>query len=262
MKETRRYNWHPDLPDQRDYLFSERAKPAAAVPRKIDLRSECPPVANQGKIGSCTGNALAGALEFLELGELHAKSKPVSQVFTPGRYDPVSRLFIYYNERSLEGTTGTDGGAQLRDGIKSLARWGACRESLWKYVTGNVLKKPTPKAYTDGEDHRISEYLRIQSLPEMRQCLASGSPFVFGFAVYESFESPEVARTGEVPMPEPDERVLGGHAVCAVGYDDSERVLIVRNSWGPSWGDRGYFYLPYAYVDTKGLAQDFWVVRR
>ena len=265
LRMRHRYNWHPDLPDQRDLLYSERIPAPAKLPTAVDLRSQCSPVFDQGQIGSCTGNALAGNLEFLELKELGAgdgtgASNP--EVYTRGKFAHVSRLFIYYNEREIEGTTGQDAGAQIRDGVKSLVKFGACREATWKYGPSQVLKEPSTKAYDEGAAHRISQYLRILSLSEMKQCLASGFPFVLGFTVYESFESPTVAKTGVMPMPEPGEKVLGGHAVMAVGYNDASSTLIVRNSWGTGWGQKGYFEMPYEYADAKKLAQDFWTVRR
>lgn len=257
----RKYNWIPDLPDQRDQLFSEKVTAPPEIPASIDLRHECSPVFNQGQIGSCTGNALAGALEFLEKKELKKSSAKKGQVFTPGKFTHVSRLFIYYNERLIEGTTDQDAGAQLRDGVKALVQYGACRETTWKYSATQLLKKPSAKAYQEAKDHEISTYLRLQSLEEMKQCLASGFPFAFGFTVYESFESATVAKTGVMPMPKPSERTLGGHAVLAVGYDDEKEVLIVRNSWGTQWGMAGYFFMPYAYFEKKSLAQDFWTLR-
>ncbi|MGZ3699874.1 MAG: C1 family peptidase [Bdellovibrionota bacterium] len=257
----RRYNWIPDLPDQRDLRFAERIMAPAQVPNAVDLRPNCSPVVDQGKIGSCTGNALAGAIEFLELKELREKSAG-PEVFTQAKFAPVSRLFIYYNERAIEGTTDQDAGAQIRDGVKSLNQTGCCREAIWKYATPQVFKKPSAAAYKEATKHEIAQYLKLGSLSEMKQCLATGFPFAFGFTVYESFESPDVAKTGLMPMPSSDERVLGGHAVLAVGYDDSSKQLIVRNSWGTKWGDQGYFRMPYAYVEGKRLAQDFWTIRK
>jgi C1A family cysteine protease len=95
----------------------------------------------------------------------------------------------------------------------------------------------------------------------MRGCLAAGYPFVFGFTVYSSFEGQEVAKTGVVSMPTPDEQVVGGHAVLAVGYDDASQAFIVRNSWGAGWGQEGYFTMPYAYLTTRALSSDFWTIR-
>jgi len=178
------------------------------------------------------------------------------QVFVP------SRLFIYYNERDIEGSIDSDSGAMIRDGIKSVAKQGACPEALWPYVISKFRSRPSPKCYTEAGKHTAASYQRlIQSLSQMQGCLASGYPFVFGFTVYESFESNTVARTGHAPMPSTRERVLGGHAVCAIGYDESKRWFICRNSWGTSWGMRGYFTLPYDYLTSSDLAADFWTIR-
>ncbi len=239
----------PDLPDQRDYLFGAIYKIPAKLPASVDLRAQCPPVEDQGNLGSCTANALAGALEFLEL-----KDK-VSFV-------DLSRLFIYYNERVIEHTVNSDSGAMLRDGIKTLAKQGVCPEPMWPYVISQFTKKPTASCYKNAADHQITSYQRLLTVDEMRACLAEGYPFVFGFTVYESFESATVARTGTVNMPKPGEKVLGGHAVVAVGYNDKQKRFIVRNSWGTGWGQKGYFTMPYAYLDDRKLSDDFWTIRR
>src|ERR1019366_3465840 len=123
-----------------------------------------------------------------------------------------------YNERAMEGTVGEDSGAQIRDGVKSLVKLGVCPESEWPYVITQFTKKPSPACYKDAAQHKVSSYHRILTLVQMRQCLAEGFPFVFGFTVYESFESPAVAKTGKLNLPKPGEKNLGGHSVCAVGY--------------------------------------------
>ena len=252
---TRKLNWRPDLPDWRDHKYPDHAAMLAAVhlPVSVDLRPNCPPVVDQGQIGSCTGNSLAGALGYLEWAQVGAVA-----------FQPFSRLFIYYNERLLEGDPDQDGGASLRDGIKTLHKQGACFEELWTYSQGLVFLKPLASAYEQALPHRISKYLSIRGtdIHHMKDCLAQGYPFVFGFTVYESFESPEVAKTGIMPMPKPTESVLGGHAILCVGYDDVRQVFIVRNSWGEGWGDKGYFYMPYAYITDPGLANSFWTVRK
>ena len=246
MKHVQSYGWIPDRPDHRDYLYSAIA-PKVKLPSKVDLRSEDSPVENQGRLGSCTANALAGNLQFLE--------KVSGQT-----YKDVSRLFIYYNERALEGTIGFDSGAMIRDGIKVLAKYGVCPESSWPYDISKFTRKPAAVCYKEGLKHRIISYHRLQTLSEMLNCLAEGFPFVFGFTVYESFESLKVAQTGLVPMPRKSERTLGGHAVMAVGYDQKQKRFIVRNSWGLGWGQAGYFTMPYAYLET--LADDFWTIRQ
>jgi len=246
MKHIQSYGWIPDRPDHRDYLYSAIA-PRIKLPTKIDLRTECSDIENQGQLGSCTANALAGHLQFLE----KISGQP---------YADVSRLFIYYNERAAEGTVSYDSGAMIRDGIKVLAQFGVCPETSWPYDISQFTRKPSVTCYKQALKHRITSYHRLQTLNEMLNCLAEGFPFVFGFTVYESFESLKVAKTGIAPMPKKTEKVLGGHAVMAAGYDQKQKRFIVRNSWGPQWGQAGYFTLPYAYLET--LADDFWTIRQ
>jgi C1A family cysteine protease len=225
----------------------------------VDLRPQCPPVYDQGQLGSCTGNAIAGAIQFDQM-------KQNLPVFAP------SRLFIYYNERVIEHTITLDHGAQIRDGIKSVASQGACPETAWPYNDKNndpnpcpacpYAKKPTPTCYKTASKHKVVNYQRLTpTLDILKGCLASGYPFVFGFTVYESFESAQVAKTGVMSLPGPKEKVVGGHAVMAVGYDDSKEHFIVRNSWGPTWGQKGYFMMPYDYPTNSNLADDFWTIR-
>lgn len=246
MKLKRMYGWYPDIPDQRDYLYGA-IQPIVRLSKQIDLRGLCSAVENQGDLGSCTAQALAGNLEFLD-----NKADVV--------YADVSRLFIYYNERALIDSVDYDSGASLRDGIKSLKNSGVCGEKLWPYNIEAFTKKPSAKCYKEAEKRRIKSYYRIKSLREMLTCLIEGYPFVFGFTVYESFESERVEKTGKVNMPHKSEAALGGHAVMAVGYDQSKKRFLVRNSWGTGWGMNGYFTMPFKYLET--LAEDFWTVRK
>jgi len=173
-----------------------------------------------------------------------------------------SRLFIYYNERVIEHTVDNDNGAQIRDGIKSVNKQGVCPEKLWPYDVGSFTKKPSARCYTEALKHQVLSYQRVvRDLKSMKGCLAQGYPFVFGFTVYDGFETPTVARTGKLEMPKPNESVQGGHAVVAVGYDDSKKRFIVRNSWGPGWGLKGYFTMPYEYLEEENLSDDFWTIR-
>jgi C1A family cysteine protease len=248
----KRYGWVRDIPDQRDFRYQPSPRLARTLPQKVDLRDGFPPCYNQGELGSCTANAISGALQFLEMKE--------------GAASPVmpSRLFVYFNERALEGTVDSDSGAQIRDGIKSVARRGFCPEELWPYDIRRFADKPPDKCYRAALKDRVSQYLRLDhdsSVP-LLTCLASGYPFVFGFSVYESFESPRVAETGVVPLPRLGERVLGGHAVVACGYDLKASRFTVRNSWGARWGVGGYFMMPFAYLTNAFLSADFWTIRK
>ena len=244
------YGWTPDLPDHRDHMYAAPPMVVAALPSKVDLRSKCPPVVDQGNLGSRTANAIGNAHRFGQMKQ--GQPNP----FLP------SRLFIYYNERAVEGTVNSDSGAMIRDGIKTIANQGACPEKLWPYNISKFTKKPSSTCYKEALKHQAISYQRlVQSPSQMKGCLASGYPFVFGITVYESFESPAVAKTGTVPMPGSGEKVLGGHAILAVGYDDAKQRFIVMNSWGTGWGDKGYFTIPYGYLADTDLAADFWTVR-
>jgi C1A family cysteine protease len=255
---NKKYGWKPDLPDHRDHRFSLFMAPESLTPF-VDLRSSCPTPFNQGPLGSCTANAIAGALKFDQ-----TKQKK-STIFT------ASRLFIYWNERFLEGTVSEDSGAMLRDGIKAVAKWGAPPETVWPYDVNKFATKPSSAAFTVGAQNKALSYQRLnQDIGSFQTCLASGYPFVFGFSVYESFESDAVAASGVVPMPGATEGQLGGHAVMAVGYNAGTttkngcppRHFIVRNSWGPRWGAGGYFYMPFEYLLDNNLADDFWTIKQ
>lgn len=246
MKISRQYGWVPDIPDQRDYLY-KAIRPVIKLPEETNLRKYCSIVEDQGSLGSCTAQALAGNLEFLDY-KLDAL------------YEDISRLFIYYNERALIDTIEYDSGAMLRDGIKTLKNAGSCREALWPYTIKKFAVRPPQKCYVEAKKKVIESYHRIGSLREMLTCLAEGYPFVFGFTVYESFESKAVAGTGIVNMPRKGEEAIGGHAVMAVGYDQKKKRFLVRNSWGAAWGLGGYFTMPFEYLET--LADDFWTIRK
>ncbi len=248
-REIKYYGWSPDLPDYRDHLYSAVHKVRATLPSKIDLRPGCSPVEDQGALGSCTANALVGALEYLEIKD-------------GATFADLSRLFVYYNERVIEHSVGQDSGALIRDGIKTLAKLGVCSEAKWPYTISKFTSKPPAACYKEALKHQITSYQRLETVNDMRACLASGYPFVFGFTVYESFESPTVAKTGVVNMPKKSEKTLGGHAVVGVGYDDSKKRFTVRNSWGPNWGMSGYFTIPYDYLGDRNLSDDFWTIRR
>lgn len=230
------YGYIPDLGDPRDYRFEG----SASLPASVDLRDKMPPVWDQGQLGSCTAFALTAAMAYLHGIE-------------------GSQLWLYYEERKMEHDVRRDAGAQIRDGVKVLNKLGLPREEDWPYVPSKFSKAPPKVANENALGSRISTYKRLSSISDYCQCLAAGSPFVVGISVFESFESDEVAKTGIVPMPEKSEQMVGGHAVCVVGYT-ATGDFIVRNSWGELWGMRGYFILPYAYLASADLATDAWMI--
>jgi C1A family cysteine protease len=253
-----KYRWLPDPPDSRDHIY--QLNTALTLAPVVDLRQYCSPVEDQGNIGSCTGNAIAGQIELLDR--------------KAGKNLDVSRLFIYYEERVLEGSVRYDAGAYIRDGIKVCYTKGAPLESLWPYATNKFATKPPTAAYTDALKRKVTGYQKCANFAAVKNALAAGNPVTIGFSVYESFEY----AWGDIPhgqpgsgmMPFPNtatEQLLGGHAVCIVGYDDAMPVagrangrFIVRNSWGTSWGDNGYFYMPYDVIKTASMSSDFWLI--
>lgn len=239
--------WKRDLPDPRDFKFKVTAP--IELPEMVDLRAQCPPIYDQGELGSCTANAMGAAFQFEQI-------KQGKENFIP------SRLFIYYNTRVIEGTVNSDAGATMRNTMKSLVDSGTCPETKWVYNISKFATKPTFCCYQIAKNNQVLQYLRVtHDLNEIKTCLALGYPVAFGMMLFESFMTQTVADTGNAIMPLPNESAIGGHAVLAVGYDNAKNCLIMRNSWNTSWGDKGYFYLPYEYITTPNLAADFWTIR-
>lgn len=242
----RGYGWkQPRFPTHMRGLYQASVE-AAALPPLVDMRPECPPVYDQGELSSCTGQTYAALGEFLLM-------KQKLPVFTP------SRLFIYWNERVIDDDVPIDAGASLADGAEVIATDGLPDEVIWPYDPSQFAAQPLPAVFQDGKQYRALGVQQVhQDLTTMQEVLASGLPIAVGFTVYESFEGDEVASTGIVPMPGHHEDVMGGHAVLVVGYDNSQSMFIVRNSWGNAWGQNGTFLMPYAYLTNRRLASDFW----
>ncbi|HYQ18578.1 MAG TPA: C1 family peptidase [Polyangiaceae bacterium] len=264
MANKQSLGWVPDLPDHRDLLYSAPLLRLKSLPAQVDLRPQFnfKPY-DQGRIGSCTANAIAAAIQFdrAKLGK--------SPDFTP------SRLFIYYWERSLEHSIPSDSGAQIRDGMKVVSKRGAPPEAEWPYddtpadeetqlfpSSSRAIKKPGESVLKDAGKYQVISYRRLtQTLSQLKACLAEGFPFIFGFTVYDSLWDASGNPRAHVPLPGVDDGIAGGHAVLAVGYDDGKHEFIIRNSWGTTAQDHGYFYLPYSYLTDTDLASDFWTVR-
>ena len=249
---TRGYGWLRDHPDHRDQIY---ARGSWDVGDHIDLEGQCPHVYDQGPLGSCTGNAIAAAIQFVRMKhKLRGAEENVP-----------SRLFIYFGERVIAGSVDSDTGGSMRDGIKVAVADGTCFEdgpNAWPYEVARFADRPPKACFTAAKKGEVKSYNRIQqNISDMEACLAEGFPFVFGFTAFAALESKAVKKRGALPLPKADDQPVGGHAVMAVGYNRSQRQFKVRNSWGKDWGQAGYFWMPYDYLSNPNLASDFWTIR-
>lgn len=252
--------WIPDRSNPRDrFLVTPQFANPGPRPASVDLSHKLPPAYDQGKLGTCTANAIAAAVQYAR----RVLGKPSD--FTP------SRLFIYYQQRKIEGSLSLDAGGQLRDGIASVANVGVCPESDWPYdnvaadpsshlfpPNARAVKLPPPSIVQEAGKYRTISYQPLsQDVAVLESCIASGYPFVFGFNVYGDFNE----MTTVLRKPRPDQlTALWGHAVLATGYNQSKRTFRIRNSWGPIANDHGYFDMDYDYVLNSAWAANFWVV--
>jgi len=249
-----KYHWVRDP----SYALAEQFVPQlseSSIAATVDLRQYCSPIDDQGNLGSCTGNAIAGAIDLLDRKTHNLQTR-------------VSRLFIYYYERVIENDVNYDNGAYISDGIRATSTYGAPQETLWPYNINLFRTRPSSAAIADAVKRKVTSSQAAANFTAVQSALASGYPVIVGFDVYSSFEGAwgniPHGQTGSGVMPYPNtrtEQLLGGHAVCIVGYNNANSTFIVRNSWGTSWGDNGYFYMPYQVIQNTAMSSDFWVIK-
>jgi C1A family cysteine protease len=219
-----------------------KIKAVKGLPPVVDLRPGMPPVYDQGDLGSCTAQAFCGSYQYL------------TQFYG-------SRLFLYYNERKIEHTVPYDSGAYLIDGVKSLEKNGLCSDSSWPYIVNKFAIEPPKDCYVTALAHKVIKCYNVpQNLKSMKEYLNEGFPFAVGIKVYSEFESDAVEKTGIVPIPTANSKLIGGHAVLICGYNDLKKQWLFRNSWGDTWGDNGYGYLPYNHLISPSLCTELWCI--
>lgn len=236
-----KFNIKPSLSDERDYIY--RSDSTKVLREYVDLRQWDTIVESQYSLGSCSSNALTNAYELM-----------VSQQY-PEYLKQLSRLFIYYNTRKDYDSIEKDNGIYLRDGLKSLTKYGVCSEELWPYEIDKFDDTPTDNCYEDAKNRKILKYQRLISTYYISEVLNNNSPVVFGMEIYDSFMNLNES-TSTVSLPSRKESSIGGHAMCMVGYDLTNRLFLAKNSFGSNWGDKGYCWIPFDYIKQEGY--DIW----
>ena len=248
METKRIYNLKRGIENPDDDEIMKFRHTFTQLPRKVDLRDKLPKVYNQGALGSCSAQACSAAYEYIS-------NKPPNP----------SKLFMYYNARLLDGEEWVteDAGSTLVSCIDGMKKFGVCPEKKWPYDISKFAIKPPEECYTKAKQSIVTEVNRVsRSLQDMKACLASNFPFVFGIIIFPSFEDPIVGKTGNVPLPGKEEKSLGGHAMLCCGYDDDRQVFICRNSWSDIWGDKGYCYIPYDYFTNNQISWNFYCIKK
>lgn len=268
IKIKRSYSWKRDPFDFRDFNYiryvqqnsknqinpkSFRKNQVQTSP--IDLRAMPldPPVLDQGSLGSCTAFATTALVNF-------CRDKQKLPDFVP------SSLFTYYTTRQIEGTTNSDSGAYVRNALKSTVTYGVVSENLWPYDINKYKIQPPSNVYTEALKHQTLKYMRIPdgNIQALKYCLTEGYPFIFGMIVFEQFESNKCLSDGIVELPKNKKvGILGGHAMMCIGWKliNNTEYFICQNSWGGAYGDKGFWYVPVAYLKNKRLSGDFWTIR-
>ena len=209
------------------------------LPKKVDYTAKLSPVRDQGDEGTCVSFACASGMK--EYQEMLDYEKLIT----------LAPRFIYSECKKIDGMPESEG-TTLRAAMQVLSKKGVCREKFWPYKSYQTDK--AKKGFSsNAKKFRIKTYARILNLNELRLSLANKGPCVIGVQVFKGMMK---TKTGLVPMPKKNEAALGGHAICPVGYDDKKKLVKFKNSWAEKWGQKGYGFLPYAYIEQYML--DAW----
>jgi C1A family cysteine protease len=235
-----------DTPDKRDLICKFSGSGLGDVKSTVDLRKWCSPIEDQLNLGSCVGQAIVGAYELM------------LNKFYPNKFIDLSRLFVYYNARLIDGPEylDEDVGTYIRSGIKSVQKWGVCAETVWPYLVENFDDAPSIQSYEDAEQRIIKKYYRVIGNDNIVHALNNEYPVIISIYVYENFYDLENSNQSTLTPPN-NSKFMGGHAVTIVGYDLDKRLFLVRNSFGENWGDKGYFWMPFDYAEAELL--DSWI---
>lgn len=245
-----------DVHDDRDFKIKFSTPLSIDYPDIVDLRRFSPIVFDQQSLNSCTASAVALIYDWIH--NRIYNNDMNSRAFIP------SRLFLYYNTRVISNNNYKDSGSSIRDTIKTIATIGICPESLWPYKINKFNVKPHGACYVSAKFNKTVQYLRVnQTSDQIERCLAiSKNPIVFGINIYDSwYDNKDLRKSGRIHMPLPNEKLIGGHAMVIVGFNKKDKYFIVQNSWGKSWGDKGFCYIPYDYILDRKYAWDFWVIQ-
>ena len=230
--------------DRRDMIHSfDKTRKIADY---VDLRPYASAVEDQLHLGSCVGQAVVGAYELM------------LNKFCRSNFTDLSRLFVYYNARALDNAVDEDVGAYTRDGVKSLNKWGVCSENIWPYLISQFSTAPSIAAYEDAIQRTVTSYYRLSKVEDMLHALDIGYPIITSMNVYNTFYQLEFPGESLLKLPRDSDDLIGGHAVVFVGYNLKNKTFIVRNSFGTSWGDNGYFYVPFEYAEKDFM--DSWII--
>lgn len=229
-----RVNAKPSKPDSRDLVYLPTS---ISLPDSIDLREYDSRIEQQGQLGSCTANAITSGYEVLV------------NILYPESFKELSRLYVYYHSRMFADYLDKDAGSYIRDGLKSIKNYGVCTEELWPYYVEDFDKQPQPKCYLDASKRKITSYNVLFTNDEIKEVLAAKKPVVLGMEIFYDFTTVNKDNPN-IKMPVTYAFSLGNHAVLVMGYDDSTSSFLIKNSYGVDWGDKGYAWLPYDYVEN------------